>query len=113
MSTTINSSPLLINEQPLQLLPSLAIKLGDIHEAIVLQALQNKLRKANKEIEGQKWVCVEFQDWKEIFPWLPGKDIKAFLASLKKKHIIVSSEINQKSWYSIDYDLLNDFLENK
>ena len=49
MSTTINSSPLLINEQPLQLLPSLAVKLGDIHEAIVLQALQNKLRKANKE----------------------------------------------------------------
>lgn len=64
MSTTINLSPLLINEQPLQLLPSLAVKLCDIHEAIVLQALQNKLRKANKEIEGQKWVPIEFQDWK-------------------------------------------------
>lgn len=84
MSTTINLSPLLINEQPLQLLPSLAVKLCDIHEAIVLQALQNKLRKANKEIEGQKWVPIEFQDWKEIFPWLPEKDIMAFLDSLKR-----------------------------
>jgi hypothetical protein len=39
-----NSSPLLINESPLQVLPSLAVALGNVNEAIILQQIQCLLK---------------------------------------------------------------------
>ena len=41
------SSSLLINEAPLQVLPSLAVALKNVHEAIILQQVQYWLSRSN------------------------------------------------------------------
>ena len=63
-------SPLLINEPPLQVLPSLAQKIG-LNEAIIVQQVHYWLNpKFNKNyFEGRNWVWNTYEQWQQQFPF--------------------------------------------
>lgn len=59
-------SPLLINEPPLQVLPTLALKLG-LNEAIILQQIYYWLNlEFNKnQFDGRLWVYNTYEKWQQ------------------------------------------------
>lgn len=109
---------MLINEAPLQVLPSLAVALKNINEAIMLQQIQYWLQKSKNEYKGRKWIYNTISEWHEQFPWLTDRSIKARFDSLRKKGIIITANLNKNSfdhtnWYSIDYDALDKLLNDE
>lgn len=114
-----NSSPLLINESPLQVLPSLAVALGNINEAIILQQIQYWLKNPKSGRlgdDGRKYIRDTVSEWNTQFPWLTERAIKTRLKSLKDKGIILTANLNKSkydrtNWYSIDYDALNKLMQ--
>ena len=113
------NSPLLINEPPLQVLPSLAKAIGNINEAIILQQIQYWLKNPKSgryDSNGRKYIRDTTSEWNIQFPWLTERSIKTRLKSLKDKGLILTANLNKSSydrtnWYSIDYDVLNKFMQ--
>lgn len=109
-------SNLLINEQPLQVLPGLAVKIG-LNEAIFLQQLHYWLERSNNIRNGHKWVYNTVADWSKQFPFWSSKTISRTVSSLEKQELILSGNFNNKGydrtkWYTIDYAHL-ELLERK
>lgn len=110
-----NLSRLLINESPLQVLPSLAVLIG-LNEAIVLQQIHYWISNVlNKNvIDGRKWVYNTYEDWKKQFPFWSKSTIVRTIDSLENKKLIISGSFNKMSidrtkWYTIDYEKLESF----
>lgn len=113
-----SSSRLLINENPLQVLPSLAVALKNINEAIILQQVQYWVNRSENEYGGRKWVYNTIKQWKDQFPWLTEKAIRNRFDSLIEKGVIITSNFNKSKfdrtkWYTIDYDKLNSLINNQ
>jgi hypothetical protein len=110
------SSKLLINEPPLQVLPSLAILVG-LNEAIVLQQLYYWLQISQNEHEGHRWVYNTYKQWRENnFPFWSEQTIQRIFTSLESQSVVVSCRLNaqdwnQRKWYRIDFDALNVLAE--
>jgi hypothetical protein len=83
------SSKLLTNEPPLQVLPSLAVRFG-LKEAIVLQQLHYWLQKSENEYEGHLWVFNTYEQWKQQFPFWDERTIQRAFTSLEEQQIIKS-----------------------
>ncbi|WP_368280167.1 hypothetical protein [Lactobacillus sp. RTP31084st1_D4_RTP31084_210423] len=116
--TITSSSRLLINENPLQVLPSLAVALKNVNEAIMLQQVQYWLSRSTKAFEGRKWVYNTIDDWKMQFPWMTEKTIRNRFSSLIEKKVIITSNFNRAGfdrtkWYTIDYDKLNSLVNDQ
>lgn len=116
--TITSSSRLLINENPLQVLPSLAVALKNLNEAVMLQQVQYWLSRSNNEFEGRKWIYNTIEEWKNQFPWLSERAVRDRFNSLIDKGVIVTANFNKAKfdrtkWYSIDYDKLNSLLSNE
>ncbi len=112
------SSSLLINEAPLQVLPSLAVALKNVHEAIILQQVQYWLSRSNFVFNGRKWVYNTLDEWHAQFPWITKKSVGDKFRSLEKKGILIVGNFNKlkydrTKWYSIDYDKLNSLINNE
>ncbi len=112
------SSSLLINEAPLQVLPSLAVALKNVHEAIILQQVQYWLSRSNFVFNNRKWVYNTLDEWHEQFPWITKKSVGDKFRSLEKKGILIVGNFNKlkydrTKWYSIDYDKLNSLINNE
>lgn len=112
------SSSLLINEAPLQVLPSLAVALKNVHEAIILQQVQYWLSRSNFIFNNRKWVYNTLDEWHEQFPWITKKSVGDKFRSLEKKGILIVGNFNKlkydrTKWYSIDYDKLNSLINNE
>lgn len=112
-----SSSRLLINESPLVVSPSLAVALGNINEAIILQQLQYWLTRSKKTYNNRKWIYNPVRDWQKQFPWLSKTAITNRLNALEEKGIIITANLNKRrfdrtKWYSIDYDKLNSLIES-
>jgi len=106
------SSKLLINEPPLQVLPTLASLFG-LNEAIVLQQLHYWLQMSENEHDGFLWVYNTYDQWKKQFPFWDKRTIQRAFTSLEEQQIIKSCqpeahEWNQRKWYRIDYSALED-----
>lgn len=106
-------SKLLLNEHPLQVLPSLAIAIG-LNEAIILQQLHYWLLKSKNEREGKRWVYNCYKDWQQQFPFWSERTIKRIFRNLEKKKLVISyqwekSEYDRRKWYTINYDVLIEF----
>lgn len=111
----INSS-LLINESPMQFLPSLGIVLDNNNKAIFLQQLQYLLNISNVVINNKKYVYNTFAEWNMMFPMFSVRTIKRMVEEFKTLnldgeiyHIIKTKKvncggINYKMYYTIDYD---------
>jgi hypothetical protein len=113
------SSPLLIEEPPLQVLPSLAVIVG-LNEAIILQQIHYwtkiKLAAPGKFKESFKedrcWVYNSVRQWNEQFPFWSDNTIQRALASLRGKGVLIVKQIapdtrDRTNWYAIDYEALN------
>ncbi|MCQ9615924.1 hypothetical protein L1889_03750 [Paenalcaligenes niemegkensis] len=106
-------SRLLIDENPLQVLPDLAVAIG-LNEAIVLQQIHYWLRKSNVVIDGERWVHNTVQQWQEQFPFWSADTVRRTLASLKKKGLLVAerhgkSRFDRTNYYRIDRAVLATF----
>lgn len=103
-------SPLLINEPPLQILPTLALKLG-LNEAIILQQIHYWLNpKFNKnQFDGRLWVYNTYEQWQQQFPFWGEKTIRRVIANLEEAKVLISfvtRDFKKVKYYSIDYDQL-------
>lgn len=99
---------LLIAEPPLQVLPTLAVKIG-LNQALFLQQLHYWLQRSKNKKEGYHWVYNSLPDWVAQFPFWSESTIKRTLNPLEKAGIIVTgcynkSNIDKTKWYRINYD---------
>ena len=104
-------SRLLINEPPLQVLPSLARELG-LNEAIMLQQMHYWLIKSSHEFEGVKWFYKTLEDWQTEFSFWSTMTIRRTLTNLEKQKVIRIGNFNKKKfdktkWYTIEYQCVN------
>lgn len=102
---------LLISEQPLVVIPTLAQKLNSVDKAIMLQQIHYWLLKSGNEKDGKKWVYNTVHDWAKQFPWLTEKTVQRYLKNLEDMGLLVTANYNKAKfdrtkWYSIDYDAL-------
>lgn len=103
---------LLINEPPLQVLPSLVIELGNTDKAIILQQIHYWLQRSNNIVDGHRWIYNSAHEWQKQFPWLTEKTIQRYLKSLVDDGWLISGNYNKAKfdrtkWYRIRYDRLD------
>lgn len=111
------SSPLLINESPLQVLPTLAVKIG-LNESLILQQLQYWLNISGNYYDGKKWVYNSIAKWTEQFPFWSEKTITRIFKKLETQELVYVANYNKQKfdrtkWYSINYEKLNSLIENE
>lgn len=109
---------LLINESPLQVLPSLAVLVG-LNEAIFLQQVHYWCR-ANREAnktdthfhDGRWWMYNTIDAWREEnFRFWSKRTLRRIVASLLDRGVLLTGNYNRApfdrtKWYTIDYDAL-------
>jgi len=112
-------SKLLLDEQPLVLLPELAALIG-LNEAIILQQINYWLNKkgVGRYHDGQKWVRNTYDEWQENFPFWSKRTIQRILDNLREAGLIQVANLNKTAydrtnWYTIDYDHLDKLTTSK
>jgi DnaD/phage-associated family protein len=112
MTSRKNSSVLLINEPPLQVLPSLAVAIG-LNEAIAVQQVHYWIGLSKNIRDGRVWVFKTYPEWKEEFPFWSENTIGRIIRKLEEDGILISTDTynaiatDRTKWYSIDYDSLS------
>lgn len=102
---------LLINEPPLQVLPSLAVAIG-LNEAMILQQTHYWLKMSQHNRDGFKWTYKTYADWVKDFPFWSERTIRRAIKNLEEKSLLVSTDeynkmgIDKTKWYRIDYEKL-------
>ena len=106
------TSKLLINENPLMVLPSLAAHIG-LNEAIVLQQIHYWISNPALKCEhgGRKWVYNTVADWKRQLPFFSERTCKRVLASLREMGLVEAENLNRNTfdrtlYYTINYEAL-------
>jgi len=105
-------SNLLINEEPLQVLPGLAKAIG-LNEAIILQQIHYWLKRSDKKHEGRTWTYNSYPEWKKQFPFWSESSIKRTFQSLEQKGLLITGNFNRMAidrtkWYTINYSRLDE-----
>lgn len=100
----------------------LALVLGDLNEAIVLNQLNYWLeinKKAEKNfIDGKYWVYNTYSDWKtNNFPYWSEKTIQRTFSRLESKGVVIAANYNKESfdktkWYTIDTEKLQALVDD-
>lgn len=104
---------LLINEPPLQVLPTLALKIG-LNEAIVFQQIHYWTRVSKNKKDGHLWVYKTFKEWEKEFPFWSLRTIQRIIKNLEEKELIFSSKTHNRAaydrtkWYRINYEKLKE-----
>lgn len=105
-------SNLLLDEHPLQVMPTLATLIG-LNEAIILQQvhywLKHKEKSGQDYIDGHYWVYNTYKQWQKQFPFWHVNTLQRAFTSLEKKGLLISSNYNKAGfdktkWYTIDYN---------
>jgi len=99
---------LLIAEQPLQILPKLAVKIG-LNEAILVQQINYWLVKSKHTHHGRQWIYNTHDSWLEQFPFWSKPTLKRVINSLKSQGVIDTGNFNKLKmdrtiWYTINYN---------
>jgi len=99
---------LLLDEQPLIILPELARKIG-LNEAIVLQQINYWLADSKHIYEGRKWVYNSYTEWQKQFPFWSINTIRRAISKLEKSGLVISGNFNKMKldntkWYTINHD---------
>lgn len=105
-------SKFLIEEPPLQVLPTLACQVG-LNEAIVLQQFKYWLDRSNNIEDGHKWIYNSYQEWNKQFPFWGKNTLVRAINNLEKEGLLVSGNFNKAKfdktkWYRINYDRLDE-----
>ena len=103
-------SKLLIQENPMVVLPSLAEKIG-LNQAIVIQQFHYWLVSSKHLIEGRKWIYNSYKEWELQFKFWSGKTIERTIRSLEEQGYLLSANYNRSKqdktkWYTINYEKL-------
>nr|WP_312578240.1 hypothetical protein [Sedimentibacter sp.] len=108
-------NPLLLDSQPLVIIPELAIMLG-LNEAIVIQQINywitiNKQASRNFH-DGRYWTYNTYDEWQKQFPFWSVNTIKSTMKKLEDKGYIITGNYNKfaadrTKWYTINFDALN------
>ncbi len=103
-------SKLLIQDNPIMILPTLAIKIG-LNESIILQQVHYWLLTSKHDKDGKRWVYNTYKDWQEQMPFWSEKTIKRTIKSLEDQGFLLSGNYNslkldKTKWYTIDYEKL-------
>jgi hypothetical protein len=105
-------SNLLINEYPLVVLPSLAVKYG-LNEAIVIQQIQYWSRKLDISDDGFAWVYNTIPEWKKQFPFWSERTIFSILKSLREAGILIAEKRSKSPWdHTLYYRLNHEILDH-
>lgn len=111
------SSPLLINESPLQVLPTLAVAIG-LNEAIVVQQLHYLLRdpRHGKRLAEHQWIFNTYEQWvANFFPFWAPRTVERIFTNLSRLKIIISCQPegrrSRRKYYRIDVETLNRISE--
>lgn len=109
-------SKLLIKENPVMIIPSLAVKIG-LNEAVVLQQTHFWLTISKHVINGKRWVYNTYLDWQKQLPFWSVSTIKRTIHSLERQGYLISGNWNkvildQTKWYTIDYVKLAELEES-
>lgn len=119
MSEQTPTSNLLIDEAPLQFLPSLAVALGGSNEALLMQQLHflcvitEKAKNKGHFFDGKWWVYSSYEEWhQKEFPWIAASTIKRILLKFEADGLVFSRDkVDGRSkvgkWYSINYQALS------
>lgn len=103
---------LLIDEQPLQLLPSL-VNLVGMNGAVFLQQLHFRSLISRNVAEGHVWIYKTYSDWTEEFTFWSSNTIRRIINDLEDKGYVISTnkhnklKIDKTKWYRIDYTKLS------
>lgn len=105
-------SKLLIDEQPLVILPSLAVKIG-LNEAIFLQQLHYWVSKSNNVFESKKWVYNTYEEWHKQLPFFCIRTLKTIASHLAKMGFIEIRQLSndkrvRTNFYAINYQVIED-----
>lgn len=105
-------SKLLIEEYPLQVLPSLAVKIG-LNEAIVLQQIHYWITVSGNKKDGRFWIYNTYDAWVEQFPFWSKSTIRRIIDNLEKSGLLITGNYNKAKfdrtrWYTIDYEKVNE-----
>lgn len=94
---------MLLDEQPLFVLPSLAVKYG-LAEAMVLQQLHYALGRDNVLVEnGSRFVKLNLTWWQKQFPFWSESTIKRAIADLVKSGVVGVSRGREGNSFTIHY----------
>ena len=103
---------LLLDEKPIPLLTSLAVKVG-INAALFLQQLHYRSLISKNIRDGHRWIFNTYEDWTKEFPFWSISTIKRIIRDLENKEYIISRnhynqmKIDKTKWYRINYDRLS------
>src|ERR1051326_3092369 len=86
-------SKLLINEPPLQVLPSLAVKFG-LNEAMILQQIHYWLQDNRNGVEknGKRWIFNSYKEWHKQFPFWSERTIQRAFLNLETSNALLSRQ---------------------
>lgn len=103
-------SKLIINEEPLLVLPSLAKSIG-LNEAVFLQQIHYWLNRSNHFYDERRWIYNSAAQWSKQFPFWSENTIRRVLKNLEDTKILLIGNYNKAKfdktkWYSIDYKKL-------
>ena len=107
------TSALLINEPPLQVLPSLALVVG-LNEAIIVQQMHFWLLRSTHVIDGTPWVYNTYEEWQKQFPFWSIDTIKRAIYRLEALGVVASTAsfnrnpIDKSKWYALNHTRLNE-----
>jgi len=107
----MNYSNILLDEQPLIVVPKLAVLLG-LNEALVLQQFHYWLNKSTNIRNNMKWIYNSIAEWHAQFPFWSYDTVKRTIARLVEMGLIIKGHFNKSAfdrtlWYTLDYVVLN------
>jgi len=113
----VGMSKLLMKEEPVMIIPSLAVKIG-LNEAVVLQQTHSWLTISKDVIRGKRWVYKTYLDWQKQLPFWSVSTIKRAIHKLESQGYLISGNWNKvildhTKWYSIDYVKLEELAESQ
>jgi hypothetical protein len=107
----------LLDEYPITFHATLAVAIG-INEAILLQKINLWINSKGTEIDGRKWIYNSYNSWQKQLPFFSEKTIKRAIKNLYDFKILLKGNFNKNNfdhtnWYSIDYEHLEELIENR
>ena len=110
------TSQFLINEPPLQVLPTLANTVG-FHESIILQQIHYwlKLPFSRHLINGNFWVRYTPELWERQFPFWDQRIIRRIIKNLERREVLVfhqTRDSGKAKYYTINYQNLSKLISS-
>jgi uncharacterized phage protein (TIGR02220 family) len=106
---------LLIEENPLFVLPSLAMAVG-VDKAMLLQQLHFRLAYHGVKRDGHMWYCQKLSHWSRQLPFFSEAKIKRLFQQLEKDGLVIATDkynsffVDRTKWYRIHYEKLASLL---